>query len=307
MDVASLHAALSQLSSYRRGAFRNACWEGKDAGRPKNVYCDIRTNGKKDYMTQEIMPATIQPDDTSPAQKGELVPETTSRRSFLRGPLMGTVVAAPLVLLAACGGSTNTGSGSGTTATAGSTGSTPTQTTSTSTLSLQSIADSKTAFMEIMNDETAHVEFLKSALTKAGAKPRPKPTFKGLQQADITAFAGLSQVLENVGVGAYLMAAPAISNKAYLAAAGSILTIEARHAGFLDVLLNKPISANGPFDKPISQSEIVKAVSPFIVSLNGGKDPDATLANDVDILNFALLLEYLEADFYTLNVPNLFK
>jgi len=27
----------------------------------------------------------------------------------------------------------------------------------------------------------------------------------------------------------------------------------------------------------------------------------------MDILNFALLLEFLEAEFYTLNVPNLFK
>ncbi|MBA2681951.1 MAG: ferritin-like domain-containing protein, partial [Ktedonobacteraceae bacterium] len=195
MDVASLHAALSQLSSYRRGAFRDACWEGKDAGRPKNVHRDKRTIGKKDCMTHEITPATTQPDDISPAQKEELVPDTTSRRSFLRGSLMGTVVAAPLVLLAACGGSTNTGSGSTSTPTAGSTSSAPTQTTSTSTLSLQSIADSKTAFTEIMNDETAHVEFLKGALTKAGAKPRPKPTFKGLQQADINAFASLSQVV----------------------------------------------------------------------------------------------------------------
>ena len=158
-----------------------------------------------------------------------------------------------------------------------------------------------------MNDETAHVTFLQGALRKAGVPVRPKPTFKGLAQADINSFASLSQVFENVGVGAYLMAAPAITTKAYLAAAGSILTIEARHAGFLDVLLGKPVSANGAFDKPIMQADIVKDVSPFIASLNGGQDPSASLKNDADILNFALLLEYLEAEFYTTNVPTLFK
>lgn len=168
------------------------------------------------------------------------------------------------------------------------------------------VGDNKAAFTEIMNDETAHVTFLQAALTKAGATPRPKPTFKGLQQTDVTAFAGVSQALENVGVGAYLMAAPAIANKAYLAAAGSILTIEARHAGFLDVLLGKPISANGAFDKPMTQADIVTAASPFISSLNGGPDPSAALKNDADILNFALLLEFLEAEFYTTNVPTLF-
>lgn len=159
------------------------------------------------------------------------------------------------------------------------------------------------AFQEIQTDENGHVNFLKTALA---ANARPKPTFKGLLQSDINAFATLSRTLENTGVGAYLMAAPAISSKEYLAAAGSILTIEARHAGFLDNLTGVPLSPNGAFDKPISQAAIVAAVSPFIASLNGGSDPAGKLANDTDILNFALLLEYLEAEFYNVNVPKFF-
>jgi len=232
-------------------------------------------------------------------QKGAL------RRQFLRRSATGVAVAASVGLLAACGGqTTTTGSSNPPTKT---TGSTPTSAAATTMLALPALSDTKAAFTEIMNDETAHVAFLQAALQKAGATVRPKPTFKGLAQPDMASFAKLSQVFENVGVGAYLMAAPAISSKAYLAAAGSILTIEARHAGFLDVLLSMPVSANGAFDKPITQADIVKDVSPFIESLNGGQDPSAALANDADILNFALLLEFLEAEFYTTNVPTLFK
>lgn len=226
-----------------------------------------------------------------------------SRRAFLRRSVVSAAIVAPLGLLAACGGQTTTTGSAAKTPTTGTTSTT----TTPAGLALPALSDTKSAFTEIMNDETAHVTFLQTALTKAGATPRPKPTFKGIQQTDINAFAALAQVFENVGVGAYLMAAPAISSKAYLAAAGSILTIEARHAGFLDVLLGMPISASGAFDKPLTQAQIVKDVSPFIVSLNGGGDPSATLKNDVDILNFALLLEYLEAEFYSTNVPALFK
>jgi len=85
------------------------------------------------------------------------------------------------------------------------------------------------------------------------------------------------------------------------------LTIEARHAGFVDFLLGQPLSENDAFDRPASHAEIITAVSPFIESLNGGPDPADELNNDLVILNFALLLGYLEAEFYGINVPNLFK
>ena len=159
------------------------------------------------------------------------------------------------------------------------------------------------AFDEIRRDEDTHVAFLRSALGNAA---RPKPTFKNLKQHDRDTFINLSRIFENTGVGAYLLAAPAISSKATLAAAGSILTIEARHAGYLDSITGYPLSPNGPFDKPIPQADIVKAVSPFIASLNGGPDPAAPLRNDTDILNFALVLEYLEGRVYYINVPHFF-
>ena len=165
----------------------------------------------------------------------------------------------------------------------------------------------KSAFREIMDDEAKHVSFFAAALEKAGAPVRPKPTFKGLARSNQSDFITMAGTLENAGVAAFLMAMRAISDKNYMAAAASIVTIEARHAGFVNALLGKPLSENGAFDKPISHAEILKAASPFIESLNGGPDPADPLDNDMVILNFALLLEHLEAEFYRVNVPNLFK
>jgi hypothetical protein len=160
-----------------------------------------------------------------------------------------------------------------------------------------------TAFEEIKRDENAHVVYLKQAL---GSAARPKPAFQKLRQSDAHHFVELARTFENIGVGAYLMAAPAIGNKNILAAAGSILTIEARHAGYLNAFTGQQLSANGAFDKPMSQADIVKAASPFIESLNKGSDPSKPLKSDIDILNFALLLEYLEAEFYNLNVSRFY-
>lgn len=165
----------------------------------------------------------------------------------------------------------------------------------------------KSAFTEIMEDEAQHVTFFRKALEQAGATPRPKPTFQGLAQSDQRSFATMSRTLENTGVAAFLMAIPALSDKKYAAAAASIVTIEARHAGFVNALVGKPLSENGAFDKPASHGEIIKAVSPLIGSLNGGPNPADTLDDDRAILNFALLLEYLEAEFYSVNVPTLFR
>jgi len=164
----------------------------------------------------------------------------------------------------------------------------------------------KDAFKEIMDDEAQHVSFFEAALKKAGAPVRPKPTFKGLVQSNQSDFIRMSGILENTGVAAFLMAMPAISDRNYVAAAASIVTIEARHAGFVNALLDKPLSESGAFDKPTSHAELIKAVSPFIESLNGGPDPADALNNDTVILNFALLLEHLEAEFYRVNVPKFF-
>lgn len=168
----------------------------------------------------------------------------------------------------------------------------------------------RSTFLDIQRHENAHVTFLVNAL---GAAARPKPTFQNLLQPNFKNFVAVSQALENTGVGAYLGAAPVILSRPYLAAAGSIALIEARHAGWLNSVVEVPITTNvygkeQSFETPLMPSEVLTLASPFIKSLNGGPavgyDMMPSAANDIAILNFALALEYLEAEFYNLNVAN---
>jgi Ferritin-like domain len=118
------------------------------------------------------------------------------------------------------------------------------------------------AFLKIVTrDENAHVKFLKGALGGKAAK-EPAFDFKGAN-TNAEMFMKTSQVLENTGVHAYLGQVTNLEHAKYVKAAGSILTIEARHASVIG-LLNEPagndIAPNGPFDTPLTASEVLEAV-----------------------------------------------
>lgn len=219
-----------------------------------------------------------------------------SRRSLLRRSVVVAAVAAPVGLLAACGRDPST-------AVAAPAAPVARRSAAMPEAAIKASSSASSAFQEIQSDENAHVQLLVGAL---GSNARPKPTFQGLEQSSLSAFYALSRTFENVGVGAYLGAAPSISSKDILGTAAGIMDVEARHAGFLGFFTGQPLSPDGPVQKPLTQSQVVSAVSPFVASVNGGPSPTATLANDNDILNFALLLEYLEATFYNINVPKFF-
>ena len=121
----------------------------------------------------------------------------------------------------------------------------------------------KTLASSFGDEEAEHVAALTKAITAAGGKPVKKPTF-AFPVSNSAAFLKLAYVLENTGVGAYNGAGPALTNKAYLAAAGSIVQVEARHAASIAVLTGAKITPNGAFDKPLTKTQVLAAAGPLI-------------------------------------------
>ncbi len=84
----------------------------------------------------------------------------------------------------------------------------------------------------LRENEIDHVQYLRSALGSAAVK---KPTINlaalGYGFSSVNSWLELARQFEDVGVSAYLGAAPSIVSKTYLAAAGAILATEAQHAG----------------------------------------------------------------------------
>jgi len=121
------------------------------------------------------------------------------------------------------------------------------------------------AFLKIATrDENAHVKFLEGAL---GSKATKKPAFdfKGAN-TNAEMFMKTAAVLENTGVHAYSGQALNIKSAAYVKAALSILTIEARHASVIGLLnegaapAGTEMTPNGPFDTPLTAGQVLTAV-----------------------------------------------
>lgn len=124
--------------------------------------------------------------------------------------------------------------------------------------------DAKKFAAQFASDEAAHVAALKGAVGKLGGTAAKKPTF-AFPITDEKSFLKLAMTLEDTGVGAYNGAGPAIKSVEILAAAGSIVQIEARHAAIIRILAGVT-PAPYAFDKPIKGSAVLAAVKPLIVA-----------------------------------------
>ena len=89
----------------------------------------------------------------------------------------------------------------------------------------------------LRDDEADHVIYLRKALGSAAVqKPAINLDALGFGFGSVAQFLTLAAIFEDVGVSAYLGAAPLIQNKTYLDAAARILATEAQHAGAIRVL-----------------------------------------------------------------------
>jgi rubrerythrin len=126
--------------------------------------------------------------------------------------------------------------------------------------------DAKSLAKEIRDNESEHVAALMKTIKDLGGTPVKAP---GVDFGDAfssqKAFLELAQTFEDTGVSAYNGAAPMIESTDVLAAAGSIVQIEARHAAAIRLMNGQPIT-DGGFDKPLEQQAVLDAVKPFAKS-----------------------------------------
>lgn len=126
---------------------------------------------------------------------------------------------------------------------------------------------------DIRDHEIAHRQFLKKALGKK-AIPSLEVDFSAVDFNSRKSVLGTAGVFENLGVAAYNGAGPLIQNVDYLAAAGSIVSVEARHAATIAAMtsgFNAKAAGAGYVDakgldgakKP---AEVLKAAGPFITT-----------------------------------------
>jgi hypothetical protein len=119
---------------------------------------------------------------------------------------------------------------------------------------------------ELRDNEMAHVDALRTAIKGAGAKPvaQPKADFGNAFSTQAT-FLKTANTFEDTGVSAYNGAAPSISSVEVLAAAGSIVQVEARHAALIRLARDKP-PAPAAFDTASTKTAVLAAVKPFLAA-----------------------------------------
>lgn len=126
---------------------------------------------------------------------------------------------------------------------------------------------------DIRGHEVAHREFFKKAL---GAKRIPDlaVNFKAVDFNDRKSVLKTASTFEDLGVSAYNGGGAAIQNVKYLAAAGSIVSVEARHAAILRDMLNTLSSSfagddvvdGSGLDVARAPSQVLPLAAPFIAT-----------------------------------------
>ena len=177
----------------------------------------------------------------------------------------------------------------------------------------------------IQAHEAFHVAFLSEVITQSGGVAVPACTYDfSSAMGSATAFITTAAVLENTGQAAYDGAVNGISNPVYAEAAADIVTVEARHAAYLNQLTGALPFPNA-FDPALAPAAVAAAITPFLVHCNytielptvrptgvslsssgavvsTGSIPSTysavQQANDLVALNYALTLEHFEDSFY---------
>lgn len=169
---------------------------------------------------------------------------------------------------------------------------------------------------EVAEDEAQHVPILQDLLDDAD-NPLPVPIRKAphfnmgrLHQPNLQAFLQTASAFENTGSGFYGGALINITQtQEYFPTAVGLCTVESRHASWLNSMLGQSLVPDfAPVESPIPQNVVLSRVAEFVTdhraTFPSFRTDVVSDANNFFILDFLLFLEYIEAMFYAVNVPN---
>jgi len=111
--------------------------------------------------------------------------------------------------------------------------------------------------------ENAHIEALRSLITRLGMTPLPPCTVSFARFNTATDFMQTAFALENVGVSAYLGVVPLLRIPQVQTGVASISSVQSRHAAFVG-LLNGQSPAPAAADTPKSREEILGLLDRYV-------------------------------------------
>lgn len=127
-----------------------------------------------------------------------------------------------------------------------------------------------TDLKSIGGTEATHVTTLLTAVAGAGTQPVQPCTYK-FGFTDAAGMVATASILENVGVSAYLGAAPLVKSPGILGVAASIVTVESRHQTFIRTAA-KAAAIPSPFDTPLGIRNVFTLAAGFIDSCPQGSN-----------------------------------
>ena len=117
---------------------------------------------------------------------------------------------------------------------------------------------------ELALNEGAHVSALMTVIGTLGGKPVDEPVVDfGNAFSSQAAYLKLAQTFEDTGVSAYNGAGPQLESKEALAAAGTIVQVEGRHAALIRMMRGEE-AAPKAFDDELTIPQVRTRVAPFL-------------------------------------------
>ncbi len=136
--------------------------------------------------------------------------------------------------------------------------------------------DEREVLADLEAHERAHREFFEAAIRSVGATPIADLSvdFSSIDFSDRTSVLTTAQTFEDLGVAAYNGAGRLLENVDYLALAGKIVSVEARHASVIrDLLSDDPTAFAGDniinpmgLDRAMDPTAVLMAAGPFITT-----------------------------------------